>query len=178
MLEIIWQTIWLMLPAGIANMAPVLFKWLPLLNYPLDFNYKINNHPILGRNKTWRGLIAGIVTAVFTVYIQKIISAHYPSWNIIDYQQNSVILLGLIFGLGALGGDMVKSFFKRLCNINPGESWAPFDQIDWIVGTLMLLSLIQLLSWKIWLAAILIFGIIHPIINLTGYYLKIKKNKF
>jgi len=178
MLEIIWQTIWLMLPAGIANMAPVLFKWLPLLNYPIDFNCRINNHPILGRNKTWRGLVAGIIMAVFTVYIQKKFSLDHASWNIIDYQKNNVLLLGLIFGLGALGGDMVKSFFKRLYNINPGESWAPFDQIDWILGTLILLSLIQPLSWKIWLSAILIFGIMHPLINLIGYCLKIKKNKF
>src|SRR4051812_27852644 len=45
-------------------------------------------------------------------------------------------LLGAWIGLGALSGDLVKSFAKRRRGILPGQAWIPFDQIDWLLGAL------------------------------------------
>lgn len=169
------DTIWLFLPAGIANMSPVIFKWLPILNYPVDFNKTINNKRIFGDHKTYRGLFFGILMAIITVYVEKQI---IKSNSLIDYQQVNAIYLGFLLGFGALGGDLIKSFFKRRFNVQPGVSWVPFDQLDWIVGALLAVSIYQCLSWKAWLIALFFAVILHPLVNLFGYCLGIKKNKF
>ena len=42
--------------------------------------------------------------------------------------------LGLRFGIGAMAGDSIKSFFKRRTNIPPDEPWIPFDEVDFALG--------------------------------------------
>ena len=83
-----------------------------------------------------------------------------------------------MLGFGALFGDSVKSFFKRQLNIKPGKSWIPFDQVDWIIGAILFSIFYVALSLYDVIFAIIIFGVLHPIVNLIGYFLKIKKNKF
>ena len=61
---------YLMLPAYFANMAPVMVRRISLFAFPIDFNKKINNKPILGGHKTFRGLVFGIIFAVAVAYIQ------------------------------------------------------------------------------------------------------------
>jgi CDP-2,3-bis-(O-geranylgeranyl)-sn-glycerol synthase len=178
MIELIIQTFWFLLPAGIANMSPVIFKWVPLLNYPVDSNKKFRGKPMLGKNKTYRGLLVGTVMAILTVYIQGKLYPQMIDFSIIDYSQINIILLGFLLGFGALAGDMVESFFKRQVNIKPGKSWVPFDQIDWIVGSIIFASMYINVPLKFIITSIILFGVLHPLVNLTGYFLRIKKNKF
>lgn len=169
---------WFFLPAGIANMSPVLFKWINFLNYPVDFNKKINNKPIFGKNKTYRGLFSGIIISIITVYIQAVFYQFTKAFSLIDYSAVNLFLLGSLLGFGALGGDLLKSFFKRQINMPPGKSWIPFDQIDWIIGAIILTSFYILLSLENILTAIILFGLLHPVINYIGYIIKIKKSRF
>jgi CDP-2,3-bis-(O-geranylgeranyl)-sn-glycerol synthase len=178
MVKIIIQTFWLLLPAGFANMAPVLFKWVPFLNFPVDFNKKFGDKPFLGQNKTYRGLLCGILTSILTVYIQQLLYQHTKTISLINYSEINIYLLGFLLGFGALFGDLTKSFFKRRIDIVSGKFWPPFDQIDWVIGALIFMSFYILIPWKYILTSILIFGLLHPIMNLAGYYLGIKKNKF
>lgn len=177
-MEIILKTIWFFLPAACANMAPVIFNRLPFLNFPLDFNIRLNNKPLLGKNKTWRGLLVGIIFAIIIVYFQKAFYLETGFLNIIDYSQINIILFGFLSGFGALFGDAFKSFFKRRLNIAPGTIWAPFDQLDWIIGANIFISFYIFLEFKYVLTSIIILTILHPIINLIGYKLKLKNNKF
>jgi len=65
-----------MLPAYFANMAPVLVQKINLFAYPVDFNQKMNNKPIFGKNKTFRGFIFGIIFVSFApgvVYVSTIV---------------------------------------------------------------------------------------------------------
>lgn len=175
---IFWQTMWLMLPAGIANMAPVLFKWVPFLKYPIDFGATLQGRPLLGCNKTYRGLFFGILSAILFVYIETLFYPVLKMYAPADYSKINVFWLGFLLGFGALFGDLVKSFFKRRINVDPGCTWPPFDQIDWIVGALLFSGFYLKLNWHIWVVALVVFGLLHPVVNLIGYYLKIKKNKF
>jgi CDP-2,3-bis-(O-geranylgeranyl)-sn-glycerol synthase len=102
------------LPAMIANSSPVIYAKLP-------FNKPINEK-LFGKNKTWRGLILGILSGSISGYL---IGFYFPILNF----QNS-----LAMSFGALLGDLIKSFFKRRFGINEGKDWIPFDQIDWIIG--------------------------------------------
>lgn len=176
--DIVLKTIWLFLPAACANMAPVIFNRLPFLDYPLDFNLKLRRQPILGRNKTWRGLIVGITMATSIAYFQK---AFYPETKflcVLDYSQINFVLWGFLLGFGALAGDAVKSFFKRRLRIAPGISWIPFDQIDWIVGANFFISLYIIIEPKYIITSFILLAILHPIINLVGYKINLKENRF
>jgi hypothetical protein len=158
--------LWFFLPAGLANAAPVFaakFPALKHLNAPMDGGRAYKGTRLFGANKTWRGLIAGIVLATVVIGFQKYLFTHNlwaleHSW--FDYRPTSVWLLGPLFGLGALLADALESFLKRQRHIAPGDSWFPFDQTDYIVGGCLLsLPLVQLSVGKyllvlmVWLGA-------------------------
>jgi len=171
----ILEVFFFFLPAAFANMAPVLFKWVPFLNYPVDMNKKFHHHPIFGKHKTDRGFFFGITLAILIVYLQ---SVYQTKYLLIDYSSIHIILLGFLLGFGALLGDLIKSFFKREAGIKEGKQWVPFDQLDWVVGALVFVSFYVSLSVEQAITALVIFGLLHPVINLIGYYLGIKKNKY
>ena len=81
-------------------------------------------------------------------------------------------------GFGALLGDLIESFFKRQVGIGSGKPWFPFDQIDWVLGSPLISSLYISHSREIIIVSIILFGLLHPLVNLVGYYLGIKSNKF
>ncbi|MCX6739903.1 MAG: CDP-archaeol synthase [Candidatus Parcubacteria bacterium] len=175
---IILQALYFMLPGYCANMAPVFAAKIfgEFFSYPLDFGWKMNNKPVLGKNKTWRGLIAAILVGILIVTLQ---SCLYPfiffkNLSILDYTQINVWLFGLLFGLGVILADAIKSFFKRRKNLKPGDKWFPWDQLDF-VGALILISLVYLPLLEI----IIIISFISPLLpiaaNWIGYKLKLKK---
>lgn len=178
MKNLLYQSIWLILPAAVANMSPVLFKWLPFLDIPVDLNRKWRGRPILGEHKTYRGFLTGTIMAIGTVYMQRYYFEDMLSYSILDYANINVVLVGFLLGFGGLFGDTFKSFLKRLADVKPGKSWPPFDQIDWIIGALVFMSLYERIPLSIWLMSIGFFGLIHPIVNYIGYLLHFKKNKF
>lgn len=173
------------LPAGAANMAPVFVKKIP------------GNWPIwqsrLGKNKTWRGLVAGVLLATVVVFIQKDLSNNelIAQITIIPYQTESGILIGVLFGFGALGGDVVKSFFKRRIpkdqwwpswypvqtqnrRYPEGSKWVPLDQIDFMIGSTLLMSLVVFRA-DVFLLGLLVTLFIHPLFNVVGYRLGLKE---
>ena len=159
-------------------MAPVLFNRLPLLGSPIDFGYAWRGKQLFGPNKTWRGLVSGCLAAVGVVYLQKWLSPHTTSINLVDYASINLVLLGMLQGLVALGGDLIESFAKRRADISAGRPWVPFDQTDWIIGALVLTYNQARYSFAIAISALLLFGALHPLANLAGYVLRLKPNKF
>jgi len=169
---------WFLLPAAIANMSPVLFKCLPFFNYPIDNGMTFRGKRLFGKNKTFRGVIFATLMAILVVYLQIIFYDQAVQITLFNYSKINPILLGFLFGFGALFGDLIESFFKRQLEIQSGKSWPPFDQIDWVIGSLIFAAFYISISWEIALTSMVLFGILHPIVNLMGYYLGIKNNKF
>jgi len=178
MLEYILSLIWFYFPAGAANMAPVLFKWFPFLNYPVDFGKKFADKPIFGPHKTYRGFVFGILAAVAWLALQRFVYNINLAYTLIDYNSINIWYLGFLMGFGALLGDLVRSFVKRRLDIAPGKSWFPWDQIDFIIGAIIFSYLYIPLSIDRILVAVILGVILHPAFNYMGYILKIKKNKF
>jgi CDP-2,3-bis-(O-geranylgeranyl)-sn-glycerol synthase len=81
-------------------------------------------------------------------------------------------------GFGAMFGDLMKSFFKRRRNIKPGQSWAPFDQLDFIAGAILFLSPFVRLKFKNIIILLFASPILHIASNHIGYYLGINKKKW
>lgn len=173
---------WILIGAGAANMAPMFVSKLPFLRdwkAPLDFNKQLGGKPIFGKNKTWRGLLSGIVVAIITVYAQQLLlevlgkNIWVAGQNFTEY---SAVILGTLLGAGALLGDAVESFFKRRINIAPGKSWFPFDQIDYIIGAALLTYPIMPLSFGQYILMILIGFALHLAATTVGYLLHLKEN--
>jgi CDP-2,3-bis-(O-geranylgeranyl)-sn-glycerol synthase len=179
-MEIIWSFLWafyFFLPAGVANMAPVLVKKVNFLNVPVDFGLKLGGKRFFGAHKTYRGFLFGILVAMFIVYLQKIVYGFYQ-FGFFNYNSVNIFLLGFLLGFGALFGDLIKSFFKRRAGIKSGRSWFPFDQVDWVIGAFLFVVLCYSIPLNYFLAALILFLMLHPLTNYIGYLLKIKENKF
>jgi CDP-2,3-bis-(O-geranylgeranyl)-sn-glycerol synthase len=177
MFKLLIQLIWFFLPAIFANMSPVIFQKVSFLDYPLDFNLQLKNKPLLGKNKTYRGLFFGILIAILVIIIQKELYSYMLNFSVINYNQINIYLLGFLLGFGALSGDALKSFFKRRLNIPSGKPWIPFDQIDWFLGALLLTGFYVHFSLKEIIISIIISILLHPLINLISYSLGLQKNK-
>lgn len=157
-------------PAGVSNMTPIFASKLPGLrkyNQPLDFGKTYNGHPIFGKNKTWRGLLSGIVAGTLTGWL--IHSLFFSSDPLAHY-----LWVSAAMSAGALIGDAVESFFKRQRNIPSGSAWFPFDQTDYIIGGLLFVLPFGIPSAVAvaWIVAIY-FGL-HLLSAYIGYLLGLK----
>ncbi|MES2971752.1 MAG: CDP-archaeol synthase [Patescibacteria group bacterium] len=144
------------LPAGVANMTPVIINKIPGLNRwqaPMDFGLKWHDKRIFGANKRWRGLIFGTLAAGVTAKLVAIVAPN-------AVVSKHTFLLGCLLGFGALLGDAVESFFKRWNGIPPGHSLLVFDQTDYIIGALVLTyPFVRLPFWAIVTIFFVYFGL-------------------
>ena len=123
-------------PAYAANMAA------PFAQFWKGWNRPIHERR-LGGHKTVIGAVAGVFAAVATSLAQSVIG-----WegSILSYSRWP--LTGLLLGVGAMAGDALKSLVKRRAGIPPGERWIPFDQLDFVVGALALITPLAAISWR------------------------------
>lgn len=181
MMSDIWLALWFFVPAGLANIAPVFLSRTPGLrnwNTPLDFGKSYNGKRIFGEHKTWRGLIGGVVIGAATG--GSLVYQLYPeSAERVDIFPGSplasMVFLGAILGFGALYGDAVESFFKRQINIAEGNSWFPFDQLDYIIGGLLASLPLVVLQWNEYFVIVVIWFLMHLTVSYIGYLLHFKK---
>lgn len=172
-----------MLPAYLANMAPVFAQKLGILKFldkPVDGGKTIGGRRIFGDHKTWRGFFVGVVLAVAISWLQYFLYqfSAFQKISLINYPETHWWLLGFLLGFGALFGDLIKSFFKRRVSIAPGAPWIPFDQLDFVIGALVFAAPVYFPVWSA-VAVILIFSpILHIATNNIGYLLRIKNTRW
>ena len=165
---LILKALYFFLPAYLANMAPPLLQWIPF-NKPI-YEKKFGSH------KTWRGLIAASIIGILTFQLQiylfqfeffnKISLINYPDFT---------ILLGFLLGFGAIIGDLVKSYYKRKNKIAPGKSWMPYDQIDFVIGGILLSFFVYVPTVSVIVFLLILSPLLHIVTNIIGYWLKINK---
>ncbi|HLZ15007.1 MAG TPA: CDP-archaeol synthase [Candidatus Saccharimonadales bacterium] len=182
MLRDVFFALWFFLPAAAANVMPILVAPLPGLRQwqaPMDFGFHFRGKRILGAHKTWRGLIAGLLASTLALWLQQLLIAHWHPLHTltaqVDYVHLPTLILGPLFGLGALGGDAIESFFKRQRGVAPGQGWFPFDQTDYIIGgAVATLPFVTLTLWQyMWL--IVLWLAVHVVASYIGYLLKLKE---
>jgi CDP-2,3-bis-(O-geranylgeranyl)-sn-glycerol synthase len=156
-LNLIITAIWFILPAYFANATPVIFGKIFRGRFPIDFNKTRNKKPILGLGKTWPGFFGGLLIGTTVGVLQ------------------GSLLIGFLLSFGALLGDLVKSFFKRRLNVARGKSLPIADQLDFIIGALLLVSIVQVPSLETILILLIITPLIHLGANTIAYLLKLKK---
>jgi CDP-2,3-bis-(O-geranylgeranyl)-sn-glycerol synthase len=174
--------LWFFWPAGVAIMIPVFAAHTPGLRRliaPMDGGLTLSGKRLLGNNKTWRGFITGTLAGTLWFAVQMYWYQHsvfIRSFSPLDYTQNGVIWVGVALSAGAMIGDAVGSFFKRQLNIASGEAWFPYDQIDFIVGGMVLSLLLVRLPLWVYVLTLPVWVGIHMIFNILGYLFKFKKS--
>lgn len=174
----LFKCFYLMLPAYFANMAPVMVKKINLFVIPIDLGKTMNDKPILGKNKTIRGLIFGVIFAVIVAYLQSLLHSLNFFKNISFFDYELWLLFGFLMGTGALTGDLIKSFFKRRLGIEPGAKFVPFDQTDFVIGALIFVMPISSITFRIFFVSLLLSFVLHITVNHIAFYLKIRKEKW
>ena len=167
------EELYFALPIYIGNMMPVFVKKINFLDYPI-------NSKLFGEHKTYRGFVSAIFIAIIVFYIQ---SYFYDfeiikKISLINYREENLILLGFLAGFGTMLGDLIKSYFKRKKNIKPGESWFPFDQIDYMFGALVFVYPVVNLNLKNMLVLLLTAPFLHIIANYIGYFIGLRERKW
>jgi CDP-2,3-bis-(O-geranylgeranyl)-sn-glycerol synthase len=161
------ELVYLMLPAYFANMAP------PFVKYWRGWNRPIH-HAWLGDHKTVMGFVFGVLSGVLTAYTQARVDAGVARL----WPPSMWLAIGLAQGVGAMAGDMVKSFVKRRIGIAPGKPWVPADQLDFAVGALIPIAFLVPLSAAdvLWILAITFVADIA--VNHVSFYAGIRSTKW
>jgi CDP-2,3-bis-(O-geranylgeranyl)-sn-glycerol synthase len=167
------ESIWIILPAFAANGLATL----PKGKRPIDGDRKfIDGKPILGKGKTWEGLITGVFVSTIIGMVQFFAKPYLP------FDQAPIILdiapmtpyLGFLLGLGAMLGDIAGSFIKRRLNLARGAPAPILDQDDFVVGALLFASLLVTIKFEWFMLLMVITPVIHLTANFIAFRLKIK----
>lgn len=99
----------------------------------------------------------------------------------------AIALFGAFVGFMSLVGDAVKSYFKRRTGRDRGRPWVPFDQLDFVVfGLLAMVIASPLLAdgwvkaallddWIVLVTIVVLTPLLHFLVNVLGYVLKLKE---
>jgi CDP-2,3-bis-(O-geranylgeranyl)-sn-glycerol synthase len=153
--------VYVAIPSYVANSAPVVLGG----GSPIDRGRKfVDGRRIFGTNKTVRGFAFGLLLGSAAGLAEAILFRNYL-----------LATAGVLASLGALLGDLFGAFLKRRLDIPPGHPLPVVDQLDFILGALVLISPLL----KITMGAVFILVIatvpIHLLSNALAYVLRLKK---
>ena len=155
--------LYIILPAYCTNGAPVIFGG----GRPIDSGKSLSDgQRVFGDHKTVRGFLGGLVVGVIVGTFE---SALFSP---------NLLIVATLASLGALIGDLAGAFVKRRLKISPGGSLPVFDQLDFIIGAMLLVSPIVTLSLATALILILVTPPIHFLTNLGAYALGLKSTRW
>lgn len=179
--------------AGIANMIFCKSSLLDSVNQPIDAGRLLGDgRRLFGANKTWKGfwgmvvwgLLAQLVWSYFLARqpdLEKLhlIYAHYPNKLATNFP------LGILLGLAYVAFELPNSYLKRRLDISPGktakDAWKyPFillDQIDSLIGILLVLHLYISLNWAQIIGLLLVGTLTHLGVNRLLYLAKLRQNR-
>ncbi len=146
-------------PSYVANAAPLVFGG----GRPLDGGKNfIDGRPIFGAHKTVRGLVAGILAGSLVGLGESLADPR-------------LAIAGFAISLGAVLGDLLGAFVKRRLDMTPGRLFPVVDQLDFVLGALVLSYYLLPMSWLSVVIVVLVTPPIHLGTNLGAYLLGIKK---
>jgi hypothetical protein len=180
-MKIISEFIYFIFPLFFAGLIHhfVIIKYnlFSFLTKPIDGNKYINGKPLLGKSKTWRGLVlVPILSSVGSVIISHIIPISItlnPIW------------VGLLLGFGYAIAELPNSFIKRQLNIQAGQKasnkfrifFLIFDQIDSVIGAIVVMLLIYKSSILLFLSILILGSLLHLIVDFCLYKYGYKKSR-
>ncbi|MBQ2961827.1 CDP-2,3-bis-(O-geranylgeranyl)-sn-glycerol synthase [Methanobrevibacter sp.] len=176
----ILAAVYFMLPAYVANLSGLAFGG----GTPVDGGKECKDgRRLIGNGVTWKGFQNGTIIGTLVGVVLGIIGTFFGDLSvltggIIDLPVYGSVIGGLILGFlmafGALFGDLVGSFIKRRIGLQSGEPAPIMDQLDFVVGALVLSLLVVRISWKFFLLICVLSIVLHLGSNTVAYLLGIK----
>lgn len=164
----------LVLPAWFANSIPVVFGGGASID---GGRLAWDNRPWLGRGKTWKGALSGVVVGVAA---GAIIAALFGAYYLENASIEAKLLVAGGLSVGAITGDLLGSFFKRRMGTPSGQPSVVLDQLLFLVTALLFAEALQpgLLGYVgvegFVFLAVLTF-VLHAVFNVIAHRLKLKK---
>ncbi|MFA5232235.1 MAG: CDP-archaeol synthase [Candidatus Paceibacterota bacterium] len=173
-------------PAYLANASPPLAYKINIfkgLAKPVDRGMKLNDIPVLGDHKTWRGIVSEIIICTLLmpafIWIHSFLGLnHYETIGFYAYNQINGSLLGFLLSIGIIFGDLAFAFIKRRLKLKPGAKFVPFDQTNYVIGSFVVLQPLLHLDLKFWLWLLALTFFIHLVFNRIGYNLGLHNAKW
>ncbi len=170
---------WAMLPAYIPNNAAVLAGG----GRPIDGGRTMGDSRLLGDGKTWRGTLVGWAAGALVALALNALQPEVSSLLSVDVPTFPLAIV-LAFPLGAMLGDIGASFLKRRSGRERGAPFPGIDQLDFVVGSLLLALAVDLalsLSWffetftlPVLAVVFVLTPILHVSTNAIAYALGLK----
>jgi len=165
------QAIYFFLPAYAAIIAPLLFRRIPVGERAVYEGW-------FGKNKTWRGVVVAIFAAVVVFWIQRgLYEQGFNRFAVLDYSAFP-LEYGFLLGVGAVVGDLWKSYLKRKENIKEGDPWVPMDQLSYVIGALFFSFWYYVPYADLLLVLLIVSFALHIGISYMGYVMGIREAKW
>jgi CDP-2,3-bis-(O-geranylgeranyl)-sn-glycerol synthase len=171
---------WFVFPAYVANATPVLVGG----GIPMDFGRNFfDRRRVFGDGKTIRGFIGGIIGGVLVGVFEAFISSYviYEAGKLTVLSPISIDTLqctpprAFLLSLGALVGDLLGSFIKRRMGFKRGAPAPILDQLTFLVGAFVLVSLVFPFQWEYAVILLIATPLIHLAANAASHLLGLKK---
>lgn len=157
------------LPAYIANSTPVLLGG----GRPLDLGKKfLDGRPILGKGKTIRGTIAGILAGTLFYFIEAPFVSNFTIASQLTLEISFLLASGTIFG------DIFGSFIKRRLGFKSGANLLLLDQLTFVIFAILFASIRIRLHPVQAAFIILITPFVHKTFNVIAYLAKLKDTPY
>lgn len=171
--------VWVMLPAYLPNNVAVVVGG----GRPIDAGREWGGHRLLGDGKTWRGTIVGTIVGILVAVllnginqsVSGVLGVRFPVFS---------FLVGVSLPLGAMLGDITASFIKRRTGRERGASFPVVDQLDFVLGALILTFLLApswsltIFSLPVVITIFVITPVLHRATNIIGYLLGLKQEPY
>lgn len=145
---------------------------------------------LFGDNKTWVGFCSMIVLTCIAQVLVGIVLKCFNGEYLSDFyikHSNTVIynaMIGAVLGFVYVLFELPNSFIKRRFDVPPGKTVKGFrgcvfyiiDQIDSLIGVMLIPVIVSGSSFSRYVAYILLGGATHIILNLILYAFKVRKN--
>lgn len=158
------EALFMLIHLWVVNTACVLFWriWCVELSWwwpPADFGVNFfDGRRLFGPHKSWLGNGVGVLVGV--VFGLLFTSLYW----------------GVVYSLGATLGSFLLSFIKRRLNMKPGAPFFPFDQMDYLLGTLVVFLVLRVpVNVFVFLVAVFITVPLHIFGNLVIYKIGLRR---
>lgn len=174
-LEVVVIAIWAMLPAYVPNNVAVLAGG----GRPIDAGRTLGGRRLLGDGKTWRGTAAGIAAGVLLAALLNLGVDGARALFSVDVPRFPLAAM-LALPAGAMLGDIGASFLKRRTGRERGAAFPGVDQLDFVVGALVLTAAFahgwfrETFTLPVIVAVLVLTPLLHVGTNVIAYQLGLK----
>ncbi|MFA6295511.1 MAG: CDP-archaeol synthase [Candidatus Paceibacterota bacterium] len=178
--EIIYFISPLLFAGLIHHLVIIRYNLFSFLSKPIDHNLHFKGKPLLGKYKTWRGIIlVPILSGVGSLIISQIV--------VIPLSLQT-FWVGFLLGVGYTIAELPNSFIKRQLNVKAGEksenkfrnTFLILDQVDSVAGAIIVMLFIYPASVMLCVSVLLIGSLLHFTVDLYLYkygYKKLRNNQ-